>query len=371
MAAVSGADGGDGVHRRSRSASSCSRPARTSTTRRSSGVGPFNEDNDPSSAFIGVYKFGADNKYTLGQGGVRRGRLTSPDGLIPTEGRCGAIRTGPRCVRSRSAHATSTTSARWSDRPVSSAERPPEAARAVGQDVVQLAHRLRHGERRRPRQRSHPGTRDGRSPPMFRSPMSTSGRGSPGRARRSSAAAARSSPGCTSGASRRPSRRPRRLDDRDERRARLVAHERRPAVARPAAPGARRRSDGQVQHAPLAHRVPAEQRDAVGARRRLLVAGRGRPDARARRAGRRRTGARARPSPRRPRPSGRRRATAAGRGPPPAARGRRRRASRTASANRSRSTSPSARRARVQDVEGGEAHPVDCSCRPASPPVGV
>jgi branched-chain amino acid transport system substrate-binding protein len=26
------------------------------------GVGPFNEDNDPSSAFIGVYKYGADNK---------------------------------------------------------------------------------------------------------------------------------------------------------------------------------------------------------------------------------------------------------------------------------------------------------------------
>lgn len=28
------------------------------------GIGPFNEDNDPSSAFIGVYKFGADNKNT-------------------------------------------------------------------------------------------------------------------------------------------------------------------------------------------------------------------------------------------------------------------------------------------------------------------
>jgi len=26
------------------------------------GVGPFNADNDPSSAFIGVYKYGADNK---------------------------------------------------------------------------------------------------------------------------------------------------------------------------------------------------------------------------------------------------------------------------------------------------------------------
>jgi branched-chain amino acid transport system substrate-binding protein len=27
-----------------------------------SGIGPFNSDNDPSSAFIGVYKYGADNK---------------------------------------------------------------------------------------------------------------------------------------------------------------------------------------------------------------------------------------------------------------------------------------------------------------------
>jgi len=30
-----------------------------------SGVGPFNADNDPSSAYIGVYTFGADNKYTF------------------------------------------------------------------------------------------------------------------------------------------------------------------------------------------------------------------------------------------------------------------------------------------------------------------
>ncbi|WP_019137265.1 ABC transporter substrate-binding protein [Cellulomonas massiliensis] len=30
-----------------------------------SGVGPFNEKNDPSSAFIGIYKFGADNTYTF------------------------------------------------------------------------------------------------------------------------------------------------------------------------------------------------------------------------------------------------------------------------------------------------------------------
>lgn len=30
-----------------------------------SGVGPFNEANDPSSAFIGIYQFGADNTYTF------------------------------------------------------------------------------------------------------------------------------------------------------------------------------------------------------------------------------------------------------------------------------------------------------------------
>ena len=29
-----------------------------------SGAGPFNDNNDPSSAFIGIYEFGADNKYT-------------------------------------------------------------------------------------------------------------------------------------------------------------------------------------------------------------------------------------------------------------------------------------------------------------------
>ena len=30
-----------------------------------SGVGPFNEDNDPSSAFVGVYQFNEDNTYTF------------------------------------------------------------------------------------------------------------------------------------------------------------------------------------------------------------------------------------------------------------------------------------------------------------------
>ena len=29
-----------------------------------SGAGPFNDQNDPSSAFIGIYQYGEDNKYT-------------------------------------------------------------------------------------------------------------------------------------------------------------------------------------------------------------------------------------------------------------------------------------------------------------------
>ena len=29
-----------------------------------SGAGPFNANNDPSSAFIGIYQYGADNTYT-------------------------------------------------------------------------------------------------------------------------------------------------------------------------------------------------------------------------------------------------------------------------------------------------------------------
>lgn len=41
-----------------------------------SGVGPFNEANDPSSAFIGVYQYGDDNTYSL---------LTSVYGEVPTE----------------------------------------------------------------------------------------------------------------------------------------------------------------------------------------------------------------------------------------------------------------------------------------------
>ncbi len=30
-----------------------------------SGIGPFNDENDPSSAFVGIYKFDADNKNVL------------------------------------------------------------------------------------------------------------------------------------------------------------------------------------------------------------------------------------------------------------------------------------------------------------------
>lgn len=61
LAAVSGADGGE----------KCSTFADCVTLLEDgsdiqyagqAGIGPFNEDNDPSSAFIGVYKFGADNK---------------------------------------------------------------------------------------------------------------------------------------------------------------------------------------------------------------------------------------------------------------------------------------------------------------------
>jgi len=30
-----------------------------------SGIGPIDKENDPSSAFIGIYQYGDDNKYTL------------------------------------------------------------------------------------------------------------------------------------------------------------------------------------------------------------------------------------------------------------------------------------------------------------------
>ncbi|GIG35605.1 ABC transporter substrate-binding protein [Cellulomonas pakistanensis] len=61
MAAVSGADGGEECT----SYADCVEMIDAGEDIQyvgQAGVGPFNEDNDPSSAFIGVYKYGADNK---------------------------------------------------------------------------------------------------------------------------------------------------------------------------------------------------------------------------------------------------------------------------------------------------------------------
>lgn len=61
MAAVSGADGGEECT----SFADCVELIDSGEDIQyvgQAGVGPFNEDNDPSSAFIGVYKYGADNK---------------------------------------------------------------------------------------------------------------------------------------------------------------------------------------------------------------------------------------------------------------------------------------------------------------------
>lgn len=61
MAAVSGADGGEECT----SYADCVELIDAGEDIQyvgQAGVGPFNEDNDPSSAFIGVYKYGADNK---------------------------------------------------------------------------------------------------------------------------------------------------------------------------------------------------------------------------------------------------------------------------------------------------------------------
>lgn len=61
MAAVSGADGGEECT----SFADCVELLDSGEDIQyvgQAGVGPFNEDNDPSSAFIGVYKYGADNK---------------------------------------------------------------------------------------------------------------------------------------------------------------------------------------------------------------------------------------------------------------------------------------------------------------------
>jgi len=61
LAAVSGADGGEECS----TYADCVELLDSGSDIRyvgQAGIGPFNEDNDPSSAFIGVYKFGADNK---------------------------------------------------------------------------------------------------------------------------------------------------------------------------------------------------------------------------------------------------------------------------------------------------------------------
>lgn len=61
MAAVSGADGGEECT----TFADCVElidAGEDIQYKGQAGVGPFNEDNDPSSAFIGVYKYGADNK---------------------------------------------------------------------------------------------------------------------------------------------------------------------------------------------------------------------------------------------------------------------------------------------------------------------
>jgi len=64
MAAVSGADGGEKCD----NYADCVELLEAGEDidyEAQSGAGPFNGDNDPSSAYIGVYKFGADNKYTF------------------------------------------------------------------------------------------------------------------------------------------------------------------------------------------------------------------------------------------------------------------------------------------------------------------
>ncbi len=64
MAAVSGADGGE----KCSTFADCVELIEAGEDidyEAQSGVGPFNADNDPSSAYIGVYQFGEDNTYTF------------------------------------------------------------------------------------------------------------------------------------------------------------------------------------------------------------------------------------------------------------------------------------------------------------------
>ncbi|WP_258723434.1 ABC transporter substrate-binding protein [Cellulomonas sp. NS3] len=63
LAAVSGANGGTEVATFEEGVEALEAGDEI-TYKAVSGAGPFNDDNDPSSAFIGIYKYGEDNKYT-------------------------------------------------------------------------------------------------------------------------------------------------------------------------------------------------------------------------------------------------------------------------------------------------------------------
>ncbi|GEA89048.1 ABC transporter substrate-binding protein [Cellulomonas cellasea] len=63
LAAVSGANGGTEVSTFEEGVEALEAGDEI-TYKAVSGAGPFNDDNDPSSAFIGIYKYGEDNKYT-------------------------------------------------------------------------------------------------------------------------------------------------------------------------------------------------------------------------------------------------------------------------------------------------------------------
>lgn len=63
LAAVSGANGGTEVTTFAEGVEALEAGDEI-TYKAVSGAGPFNDDNDPSSAFIGIYKYGEDNKYT-------------------------------------------------------------------------------------------------------------------------------------------------------------------------------------------------------------------------------------------------------------------------------------------------------------------
>ena len=179
-----------------------------------------------------------------------------------------------------SRRATSTTRARWSDRPVSRARAGPHGAHVpLGQDVVELAQRVGRPGRSAPwRGPACAWRAPGRAPPMLRSPMITSGRGSGGHAPDQGAELAHV-PAGDEGQVGRDDREVAlgRLQDGREGRARLVADQRGPPGAGPQHRGASAQHR-QVQHAPLAHRVPAQQGDPVGRGLRLVVARRGCPE---------------------------------------------------------------------------------------------